>query len=729
MQKTDAYFRCSFFTNRIRGFSLHGVHGRNKFNTFQSTRLRVNTRIGLLGILLCVSAAFSQEVYGTYGHYRSITVNTSSTGANVAATQYKFPVLIRLNSSNFNFALAKGDGRDVRFSKTNTLPLKYQIENWDSAGQSASIWVLLDTVLGNSNVAKFRMYYGKAGVADSSKGSAVFDTGNGFQGVFHLAEATNDTIRDATVNRFKGIPRNRGGSNPVNVTGISGNAKNFLGDTTLANNSGGAYRLATSTGGNTFTNNALNFQNDSATRNGTSQYTISSWINVTQYPRSLTARKGIIAKSGGTNGSQYQLRLLDPAINNIYTPYNDTMRIGFSDGPSAIYVRGDHRLTPWLFGYPASVIPAAWQYITARRSGVVGTPANLKVFVDGVFACSSSTSMTMTTRSDFDVTIGSFSNDSGFFSGKLDEVRFENVARDTNWIKLSYETQKPGSTVVAISGDSLPPCLCEFGYRTNPLVLKTNVTMIPDSVIASIGTITSYSVSPTLPAGLSLNTTNGVISGTPAVAQAVANYTITGLGPGGSNVFVIAIAINAPPVITVNPANVIVYTVQNAGKFWVGASSTAPLTYKWIRTRSTVIDTLTNTGIFTGATTDTLRFINARIADSGSLFKCLVSNVAGSAVSTSGSLTVRIVDPLVGRYVVHVQGLGPYSFRIPDGISSVQLSAEDMMGRVVWNKDFTATKNRIVSWNGNGMDGRPVSKGMYIIRLHTIESIKNHPGP
>ena len=155
----------------------------------------MNTRIGLLGILLCVSAAFSQEVYGTYGHYRSITVNTSSTGANVAATQYKFPVLIRLNSSNFNFALAKGDGRDVRFSKTNTLPLKYQIENWDSAGQSASIWVLLDTVLGNSNVAKFRMYYGKAGVADSSKGSAVFDTGNGFQGVALRRVVDRETTR------------------------------------------------------------------------------------------------------------------------------------------------------------------------------------------------------------------------------------------------------------------------------------------------------------------------------------------------------------------------------------------------------------------------------------------------------------------------------------------------------------------------------------------------------
>lgn len=44
--------------------------------------------------------------------------------------------------------------------------------------------------------------------------------------------------------------------------------------------------------------------------------------------------------------------------------------------------------------------------------------------------------------------------------------------------------------------------------------------------LAGGATATSYSVSPALPAGLSLNTTTGVISGTPTTTQTAANYTI-----------------------------------------------------------------------------------------------------------------------------------------------------------------------------------------------------------
>lgn len=50
------------------------------------------------------------------------------------------------------------------------------------------------------------------------------------------------------------------------------------------------------------------------------------------------------------------------------------------------------------------------------------------------------------------------------------------------------------------------------------------------------GTVTSYSISPALPAGLSLNTNTGVISGTPiAPTSGPQTYTITAKGAGGSS--------------------------------------------------------------------------------------------------------------------------------------------------------------------------------------------------
>jgi hypothetical protein len=48
------------------------------------------------------------------------------------------------------------------------------------------------------------------------------------------------------------------------------------------------------------------------------------------------------------------------------------------------------------------------------------------------------------------------------------------------------------------------------------------------------GTVTSYSVSPSLPAGLTLDSTNGQLSGTPTAATAPGDYTITASNSGGS---------------------------------------------------------------------------------------------------------------------------------------------------------------------------------------------------
>jgi len=51
------------------------------------------------------------------------------------------------------------------------------------------------------------------------------------------------------------------------------------------------------------------------------------------------------------------------------------------------------------------------------------------------------------------------------------------------------------------------------------------------------GTVSSYSVSPALPAGLLLDTTTGILSGTPRTAAAQSTYTITASNASGSTTF------------------------------------------------------------------------------------------------------------------------------------------------------------------------------------------------
>jgi hypothetical protein len=61
------------------------------------------------------------------------------------------------------------------------------------------------------------------------------------------------------------------------------------------------------------------------------------------------------------------------------------------------------------------------------------------------------------------------------------------------------------------------------------------------------GTVTGYSVSPDLPAGLTLEPTTGVISGTPLAAASGTNYTVTASSGGGAATAVLTLAILAAP--------------------------------------------------------------------------------------------------------------------------------------------------------------------------------------
>ena len=60
------------------------------------------------------------------------------------------------------------------------------------------------------------------------------------------------------------------------------------------------------------------------------------------------------------------------------------------------------------------------------------------------------------------------------------------------------------------------------------------------------GTVAGYSVAPALPAGITLNTSTGVISGTPTTATAQASYTITASNSSGSTTAAVQITVSTP---------------------------------------------------------------------------------------------------------------------------------------------------------------------------------------
>ena len=89
----------------------------------------------------------------------------------------------------------------------------------------------------------------------------------------------------------------------------------------------------------------------------------------------------------------------------------------------------------------------------------------------------------------------------------------------------------------------LPPSALSYTPSLASGTVGTAITSLNPSVT---GTVTSYSVSPALPLGLTLNTSSGVISGTPSAASALDTYTVTAVNGTGNTTATVMIEVSAP---------------------------------------------------------------------------------------------------------------------------------------------------------------------------------------
>ncbi|MBD3347406.1 MAG: DUF2341 domain-containing protein, partial [Chitinivibrionales bacterium] len=165
--------------------------------------------------------------YYEWTYKRDIAINTSPSGANIATNLQNFPLLVRLDAENFDFSQAKPDGSDIRFSKIDLeTPLDYEIERWDPQNQVAEIWVKVDEITANSSDQHIVMYWDNAEAESFSNGKDVFNSTNGFAGVWHLNENGDSYRIDETNNHNHGTPHNGAAASH---NGIIGKANSFDG--------------------------------------------------------------------------------------------------------------------------------------------------------------------------------------------------------------------------------------------------------------------------------------------------------------------------------------------------------------------------------------------------------------------------------------------------------------------------------------------------------------------
>jgi subtilisin-like proprotein convertase family protein len=124
-------------------------------------------------------------------------------------------------------------------------------------------------------------------------------------------------------------------------------------------------------------------------------------------------------------------------------------------------------------------------------------------------------------------------NPAGTWSLYVMDDRAINTGSISGGWRLSLQTTAP---IIAA-----PSAL---SYSSNPATYTKDTAITANTPTSSGGAVTSYSVLPALPAGLTLNTSSGIISGTPTTPTAAANYTITATNTGGSTTASVSIAVN-----------------------------------------------------------------------------------------------------------------------------------------------------------------------------------------
>jgi hypothetical protein len=206
----------------------------------------------------------------------------------------------------------------------------------------------------------------------------------------------------------------------------------------------------------------------------------------------------------------------------------------------------------------------------------------------------------------------------------------------------------------------------------------------------------SYSVSPTLPTGLSLSTSTGAITGSPTVTSSATTYTVTVTDANSataSNTF--SLTVNAA--VTATQAVAFTTLVQNqaATSFTpvTGGSGTTPLNYSVSPTLPTGLNLSTSTGAITGTPT---------VTSAATTYTVTVTDTNNSTANNTFSLTINPGVSIAATVANAVEGstTGEYTFTRTNSTGDMIVNFQlDASSTATAGTDFTLTSAQSLTFS------------------------------
>jgi len=323
----------------------------------------------------------NQDWLPGFTYRKKITIDNSLIDTNLN----NFPILIKLNNSNFDFSKTQVTGNDIRFASIDSqVVFSHEKELYDPLNNEAEYWVKIPSISSDDDT-EFFIYYSSESSLDTSAPSSVWSSN--YKLVWHLKDLNNSIVADSTSYFNQGNKASF--NNPLEVSSLITKGQFFSSNSYITSNPSDSFNLGQS-------------------------LTLSNWFNCSPFSM------GTI--SSATGGRMINFHRVSPGTTIATVVGSDGL--GYYNS-GALTFKSD------------GVNPCDNNWHLATLT--LDSSGNLRLYKDGFLVVSGSGGSV--SYSNYPLHIGSYDGSSRFFKGTLDEVKISDIARSDAWIKAEYYSE------------------------------------------------------------------------------------------------------------------------------------------------------------------------------------------------------------------------------------------------------------------------------------------------